>query len=331
MNYFRCGGSEKVTIDGVKVRDKLELKSLVSKSVYVSDLPHEFSLGSCCAVVLNGEIHVLFSTDRSHYKWNGSTWTQVSTLPCTLAGCPAVVLNDEIHLLCGNRASGTNYGDEHYKWDGTTWTKLPYIPRDYSSGVRAVVLNDKIHLFGGCSATDIFNLTHYEWNGTTWTQVSTLPYGFTNGAAVVLNGEIHLLGGTNRSSYSLSGGYVSYDRHYKWDGSTWTSVDTLPNNCGCCSAIVLDDEIHVIGGGYFSPYNQLYRWVGQKTHYILKNHVWDTTNVLTRRAYQCGVVVLDGRIYLLGGYAVRCYNDSDIESKDFVNAHECINAKIYHT
>lgn len=107
------------TIDGSPVSGM----SLVSKVVDLNmgDLPTSFAGGS--AVVLNGEIHILggLSPYKSHYKWNGSTWTSVSTLPYSFQSGSAVVLNDEIHIL-GSSSSGcyTN----HYKWNGSSWTQL---------------------------------------------------------------------------------------------------------------------------------------------------------------------------------------------------------------
>ena len=47
--------------------------------------------------------------------------------------------------------------------------------------------------------------------------VSTVPYNFYLGSAVVYNNEIQILGG--------DGEVVG---HYKWNGSSWTSVSTLP-------------------------------------------------------------------------------------------------------
>ena len=75
--------------------------------------------------------------------------------------------------------------------------------------------------------------------------VSTLPYSFYGGSAVVLNNEIHILGGSNDSS--------CYTKHYKYDGSAWTSVSTLPYNFYEGSAVVLNNEIHILGS-YDSSY-----------------------------------------------------------------------------
>ena len=108
MNYFRCGGgSEKVTIDGVKVRDKMDL-GMIFSTLFGSTLPYKFHQGS--AVVLDGEIHILGGS--KHYKWDGSTWTSVSTLLYNLYYGSAVVLNREIHILGGLDSVANT---KHYK------------------------------------------------------------------------------------------------------------------------------------------------------------------------------------------------------------------------
>ena len=205
-----------------------ELKVL-NKSV--STLPYSFYNG--CAVVLNGEIHILGTNDSSnytkHYKWNGSSWTFVSTLPYDFYYGSAVVLNGEIHILGGNTYPYT----QHYKWNGSSWISVSTLPYNFYNGA-AVVLNGEIHILGSGSNN---NLTrHYKWNGSRWTSVSTLPYNFYQGSAVVLNNEIHILGGV--------GGYTS---HYKWDGSSWTSVNTLPYNFYSGSAVIFNNQIHILG------------------------------------------------------------------------------------
>jgi N-acetylneuraminic acid mutarotase len=55
--------------------------------------------------VFNSEIHILGGFDgpdrAKHYKFNGTSWTEVSILPFLLYG-HAIVFNNEIHLLGGS-------------------------------------------------------------------------------------------------------------------------------------------------------------------------------------------------------------------------------------
>ena len=50
-----------------------------------------------------------------------------------------------------------------------------------------------------------------------WVSVSTLPYSFSQGSAIVLNNEIHILG-----SYGSS--YNKYHYKYNISTNTWSSV-----------------------------------------------------------------------------------------------------------
>ena len=77
--------------------------------------------------------------------------------------------------------------------------------------------------------------------------VSTLPYNFDGGSAVVLNGEIHILGGYNNTT-----------SHYKFNGTSWESVSTLPYEFYSGSAVVLNDEIHMMGGDTNITYRRHY-------------------------------------------------------------------------
>ena len=108
--------SHVTVIDGDVQHKDLNLKS-ATMPIPVSILPYEFYQGS--AVVYNNEIHILGSSNSSsktsHYKYDGSTWTNVSTLPYNFYQGSAVVYNNEIHIL----GSGNSFSDciKHYKYE----------------------------------------------------------------------------------------------------------------------------------------------------------------------------------------------------------------------
>jgi N-acetylneuraminic acid mutarotase len=100
------------------------------------------------AVVYNNEIHILQydGNIKRHYKWDGSSWTFVSTLPYNFSNGDAVVYNNEIHLV------GSTNSRSHYKWDGNSWTSVSTLPITYTQGFYAggaVVYNNAIHILGG--------------------------------------------------------------------------------------------------------------------------------------------------------------------------------------
>ena len=113
--------------------------------------------------------------------------------------------------------------------------------------------------------------------------VSTLPYNFHNGSAVVLNGEIHILGGGANST--------SYKKHYKWDGNSWTSVSTLPYDFHYGSAVVLNGEIHILGSDLSGTYTKHYKFDGSS---------WTSVSTLPYDFYRGSAVVLNNEIHILG-------------------------------
>ena len=231
--------------NSVKISDKIyNLKLAMGSWSFVSPAPYKNCVysGRGAAVVYNNEIHVLGGSsspaDTKHYKWNGSSWSSVSTLPFPLGYGAAVVYHDEIHILGG--AGGTN----HYKWDGSSWSSVSTlsVPFQYRG---IVVYNDEIHILGG-GATSSTYTTHYKWNGNSWSRVSKLPYKFDTGAAVVYHDEIHIFGGNEGGAST---------KHYKWDGSSWSSASTLETDMTYGCGVVYKDSIYEIG--YYCGINSI--------------------------------------------------------------------------
>ena len=147
------------------LKGKIINGTLTAPSLSVSTLPYKFIAGS--AVVYNNEIHILGSAydnaQTKHYKWDGTSWTEVSTLPYAFYQASAVVYNNEIHILgsAANRDT-TNY-TKHYKWNGTSWTSVNTLPYNFYGG-SAVVYNNEIHILGSADnsiSSDIFT-NHYK-------------------------------------------------------------------------------------------------------------------------------------------------------------------------
>ena len=71
-----------------------------SLKIETSVLPYKFSNGN--AVVYNNEIHILGGSDSTrtkHYKYDGTSWTEVGTLPYKFINGDAVVLQGVAFIL----------------------------------------------------------------------------------------------------------------------------------------------------------------------------------------------------------------------------------------
>lgn len=169
---------------------------------------YPINIGIPQMVVWNNEIHVvggMHSTDNwlatqcgYHYKFNGSSWSYVSTLPqYKVVGDDAnrkiVVWNNEIHVFPHyyNDGKPNPEGDNilyHYKWNGSEWI------REIDSPISGsyVVFNNKIHVL---SASGVNNMKHYEYNGTTWTELDDLEFHGDYTMYVVYNNHLYGIGG----------------------------------------------------------------------------------------------------------------------------------------
>ena len=218
-----------------------------------------------------------------------SEWSSVSTLPYQFYCGSAILLNNEIHILGSNNNS---YKTSHYKYNPitATWSNVSILPYEFSYG-SAIVLDNEIHILGSYSSS--YKTSHYKYNTSTntWSSVSTLPYKFAFGSIVVLNNEIHIMGSGNYSN----GSYPYSKYHYKYNTSTntWTSVSTLPYEFYYGSAIVLNNEIHILGSGSS----------GSKYHYKYNTstNTWTSVSTLPYKFAYGSIVVLDNEIHILGG------------------------------
>ena len=195
----------------IKKSTNIKNGAILSKVMYddetdnlkLGDLPYAYSQGS--SVVYHGEIHIMggFTSPRTqHYKWDGESWSEVSTLPVEfLQGC-AVVYNDEIHIFGG--ASSRN---SHYKWDGTNWTRVDSIPTSIAR-CSAVIYNNEIHFIAPGLTEE-----HYKYDGVTWTRLEDTPFtGSTLIRSVVYNNKIYTCGTASNNKVC-----------YSYDGSGWTN------------------------------------------------------------------------------------------------------------
>lgn len=281
MAYFKCGsGSGNVVkIDGVEVDGDLKLKKKTA-NVTLPNLPFVLSQGT--AVNFNGVIHVLGgnNTDgrKNHYKLVNNEWVSVSTPPCDIYCNSAVVYKDAIHVV---------YGTTHYKFNGSTWTTVNSSVSSYSYLLWILeVLNDKIYAFAWYSSSTKFAKCY---DGSSWANSTATPNKQDSIAITNYDNAIHCLGGSGTLTY-----------HYKFNGSTWTSVSTLPFSLFMGNAKVLNNELHVLGGRISNMsgfgYEEDYR-------YVYRDNVWVQLNDLPIMFSGGASITVDDGVLIAGSYA----------------------------
>lgn len=200
--------------------------------------------GIYSCVVYHNEIHALIHRGGQHFKYNGTEWVSVSTLPYTASyydSC-SVVYDNKIHMLGGTAASGdyTN-ATKHYSWNGTTWKEESTLPYQFYNGAVCVYKN-KLHIFGGGYNSDGAlnnSYNHYSWNGSSWIKELDLPYSFINQNAIVYNNELRIL--TSAGSRAN----MNDKMHYKYDENkeVWVRLTDVPASTGEMPVIVFEGKL----------------------------------------------------------------------------------------
>ena len=230
-----------------------------SNGSWIKETSAPYDCGSGCAVVYRNEIHILGGDNpqyyTKHYKLSNGVWTEVSTLPYDFYTGNAVVLNNKIHIF---GSSSSTYSTNHYVYDGVSWSAATALPRNVTNRYESVVLNDEIHIIGYDSmysgSEQRFHYKFVDYSGGYWQTVSTPPFPTDDWAcqrvAIVFNNEIHLLGSNSNKASS------DKRKHYKFTNGVWTEDLTLPLDFSSGSAVVLDNKIHILGGGNNTTYQR---------------------------------------------------------------------------
>ena len=252
---------KKVTIDEKEITENLKLSTIyLFNTKYISSVEE----------TLSGEQPILFSYDGNLYL-TGHKVTETKT---------GAYLEDSADIPMKFRDSATEFGDNvfvregskvfthagslyfmpftrgnsrMYRWTGESWGYT-----GYSYGGFPVIYNHNIHLL---NADGLVNgrweqgLYHYVYNGRPYDLIGKMPY--TSGFPVVYNNEIHLLGGS-WGEYNEDGGAKCYN-HYKYNGNSWTKVETLPFNFNKTNndiyAFCYNNEIHALDDSSYHIYN----------------------------------------------------------------------------
>lgn len=264
-------------------------------------------------VVFDNEIHAFYKSSTSHYKWDGSSWTQLNYTGSYVRG-DVVVFDNTIHLFCGSN----NNACYHSQWNKSsdTWTnKANFVDRFFNNGGRAIIFNNELHLLGGNQSYN-----HFIWNKTndTYNGVKSLSKNFSDGIAISHNNEIHLFGADDDkyghykivndnliyvskmpSTVGRHGTFdvVSYNghihifnssSHYKFVDNQWVQLSSL-------KCAMDDGRVYILN-------NQLYAYADSS--YLI--YVWDeetdtwtsTGNTVNKQVGYNATVVLNDTIYI---------------------------------
>ncbi len=247
------------------------------------DLPYPIHKETC-VVTYNGAIHVLGDSilrsrngdimdiyqaseyTQAHYKWNGTSWVQLSNLPYPFDGGYAVVWDNKIHIMGRNIVTTTSDSSQrkkHYSFNGSAWSSQSTAPSPLDFGTAVVVaFEGGIHVFKGTS--------HWKYYGVSWALGESSPNAMFT---------------TNRLAYDLGDHYLHFIGGMYTKGGAGSYTEP-PNN-----AKVIAGDVIIINTNKGKKSAYLYRkgLVHNIVNILGKNPDWfELHNGVNRFVYNAG-------------------------------------------
>jgi N-acetylneuraminic acid mutarotase len=176
-----------------------------------------------------------------------------------------------------------------------SWSAAPPLLRARSAhGV--VVAAGALYAVGG-TGEDGKPITEVErFDGAGWLDVTVLPGGGVNAPSVAaVDGRIYVIGGfTGTSSRPTDEVWV-----YDVASATWSTAAALPTASGGHAATVLDNKIHVIGGGTARS------TIADHVVYDPTTDAWASVAPLPQAEGSPAAVVLNEQLWAIGGRSGR--------------------------
>jgi len=182
---------------------------------------------------------------------------------------------------------------------GDSWTTKAPMPTARAR-MGATVVNNKIYIIGGENGSQPLGINEvYDPVTDTWSRKADMPTPRYHLSVTAANNKIYTIGGCRQrgcSSWDLYGDNEVYDPVT----DTWSILTPMPTHRYDMSAVTVYDKIYVIGGR---------KWVGVHAYICDENEVydpaidsWTTVAPLPFPTTGHGATVVEGKIYVVGGY-----------------------------
>ena len=276
--------------------------------------PMPTARGGLGVAVLNGKIYAIGGLNgdvplstTEEYNPVTNQWTTKAPMPTHRSGFAITVYKNKIYVIGGTIGNGYVGNNEAYDPITNTWETKASMPTPRADLCTNLV-NDKIYLIGGkkySSTSPYFTEINvnevYDPANDTWTTKTPIPTAVYGYASAVINGKIHIIGGSKSPTSLGSSVFVNSNQVYDPQTDKWSLAANLPDvaTYGAATStqgFMAPSRLYFIGG-YFSN-----SFSGKTQVYNPDNNSWTTgASMPTPRAY-LGVAVVNDVLYAIGGF-----------------------------
>ncbi|XP_022907477.2 ring canal kelch homolog [Onthophagus taurus] len=212
----------------------------------------------------------------------------------------------EVLLIMGGYSLEAEGTFEYYDIKKQSWSKLFMMPLR-KRGTHCVLVNNKVYVIGRCDVTRPINvITEFDFVTNSWLDSIAMITSRTYYGIGVLNNFVYAVGGCN------SEGRLNSAEKFDVKAKKWVSIATMSNRRSCVSIGVFNEFLCAIGG--FGEHNLPIKSV---EYYDSKIDVWKKGCELIYPRGGASVVVLDNRMFVIGGFdGKKCINSVEYFSSD---------------
>lgn len=238
------------------------------------------------------------ATDKAYSSSNGTTWSEVGTLPAQLSGGSVVVSGDGQFAYIGgvNTAGVVQSVITVGPLDASSWANSAYSLPDERAYFAMVYFQGKYYMYGGYDqAQNPQDNIYSSTDGLNWvTEATPLPAAMAGHDAVVFNNTVYIYGGADNAWAMQDWIYESAD------GINFVATGTTlpaPWTGGIPTAITYNSKLYIIGG--------------IDSGWQATGSIWSSTDgenwaveagTLPEERAGHATIISDGKIWVLGGY-----------------------------
>jgi N-acetylneuraminic acid mutarotase len=305
--------------------------SFTALAVSLPSAPSNFSATkySNSAIALkwtdNSSVESGFKIER---KINGS-WTQIATVGSNvtsyndtgLAPSTLYIYRVRAYNAAGNSAYSNTDDSTTLAGSGSTpsttgtlkWNTVASSGAARAEGQGAVV-GGKLYVLGGVNTSGPYARSDvYDPANNSWTRIKDLPRKLTHAGTTAEGRNIYLAGGyIGTSSTGWAQSFATREVwKYNVDTNSYTSMPQLPAARGGGAMVALGRELHFISGADSNRADRGDHWILNLDN---TGAGWKTAATMPNGRSHLGAVVLNGKIYVVGGQ--RSYDSNAVSQTD---------------
>jgi len=231
-----------------------------------------------------------------HHAYEPATdrWEELPQLPRGANHVGVATLGERLYAFGGFIEQNRTPHDEAFFFDGEKWNRIRRLP-EACGAMACIALGDRLHIIGGAIGSDWRRSIDwhivYDPQADRYSRRQPMPVARDHTGIVVVDGQIHIIGGRVDSFHTNSNLHHSYDPAT----DTWTFRTPLPTARSGQGTVLYRGKVFVMGG------EGTQRVYGQNEAWDPATDRWESYAPMLTPRHGMGAVVLGDAIYVAGG------------------------------